>query len=261
MTRYDELAGKVVLVTGGSRGLGEGIVRAFHGQGSRVALNYNASKEKAEALAAELGGKVELFRADVSDRAEVDEMVRGVEEKMGAVDVLVNNAGLSTKMEFEEMVEPEFERLWKVNVLGPVNASLAGLGGMKKQPAGSIINVASHAGVGNHRPGGAFYAATKSALIMLTKRMAVELGPKYGIRVNAIAPGVIRTDPDGAGLSAEEEVEFEERLGMKRSIKLKGVPRHVADAALFLASGSSEYMTGQVLVVDGGRLDGVPRSV
>ena len=260
MTRYPELAGKAVLVTGGARGLGEEVVRAFHGQGCRVALNYNSSGERAAALAAELGERVELFRADVAVRSQVEEMVKGVESRLGAVDVLVNNAGVSDRMEVEALDEARFERMWRVNVLGPVYASLAVVGGMKGR-GGSIVNMASHAGVGNTRPGGAYYAATKSALIMLTKRMAVELGTKYGIRVNAIAPGIIRTDPEGAKLSAEEEVEFEERLGIRRSIKVKGVPRHIADAALFLASDASAYVTGQTLVVDGGRLDGVPRSV
>lgn len=236
------------------------MVRAFHGQGCRVALNYNSSGERAAALAAELGERVELFRADVAVRSQVEEMVKGVESRLGAVDVLVNNAGVSDRMEVEALDEARFERMWRVNVLGPVYASLAVVGGMKGR-GGSIVNMASHAGVGNTRPGGAYYAATKSALIMLTKRMAVELGTKYGIRVNAIAPGIIRTDPEGAKLSAEEEVEFEERLGIRRSIKVKGVPRHIADAALFLASDASAYVTGQTLVVDGGRLDGVPRSV
>lgn len=160
------------------------------------------------------------------------------------------------------MIESEFEMMWRVNVLGAVNASLEVIPGMKKsRRRGTIINIASHAGVGNTRPGGAFYAATKSALIMLTKRMAIELGKKYGIRVNAIAPGVIRIDADGIKLSAEEELEFEEQLGMRRILGVKGLPHHVADAALFLASDSSEFVTGQVLVIDGGRLDSVPRSV
>ncbi len=259
MTRYPDLAGRVVLVTGGGRGLGEEIARAFHGEGCVVALNYNSSKEKAEKVADGLGEGVHLFGADVADRAQVETMVRGVESRLGAIDILVNNAGVSRKMELEGFDEATFELMWKVNVLGPVYTSLAVLGGMKKK-RGNIINMASHAGVGNSRPGGMFYAATKSALIMLTKRMAVELG-RYGIRVNAIAPGVIRTDPEGVKLGAEEEIAFEERLGLRRSLTIKGVPRHIADAALFLGSGASEYMTGQVLVVDGGRVDGVPRSV
>ena len=259
MTKYEDLAGKVVLVTGGARGLGEAIVRAFHGQGCKVALNYNSSKEQADALAAGLGG-VEIFRADVADGTQVRKMVGAIEAGIGTIDVLVNNAGLSYEMELERFVESEFERMWRVNVLGPVNTSLAVMPGMKRS-GGTIINIASHAGIGNTRAGGTFYAATKSALIMLTKRMAVELGTKHGIRVNAIAPGVIRTDSEGIRLGAEEEIAFEEQLGLRRAIKIKGLPRHIADAALFLGSRSSEFVTGQVLVVDGGRLDGVPRSV
>ncbi|MHB1868876.1 MAG: SDR family oxidoreductase [Nitrososphaerales archaeon] len=260
MAFYEDLNEKVVLVTGGSGGLGREMVKAFHAQGCKVALNYNSSKDKAEETARILGSRVETLRADVADREHVRAMLRGIEDKWGPLDILVNNSGVSYPMEFENLIEEKMDRMWRINVLGPVNVSQEALPGMKRKGSGVIINIASHAGLGNPRPYGAFYAATKSALIVLSKRMALELG-KYKIRVNAIAPGVIRVDPKGMQNSEEEELRFEEELGLRRILTIKGVPKHIADAALFLASKSSEFMTGQVITVDGGRLDSLPRSV
>ncbi len=258
---YGDLKEKVVLVTGGSGGLGSEMVRAFHLQGCKVALNYHSAKDQAESIASKLGKNVHPFLADVADRDQVRKMVKEVDKKFGPVNILVNNAGLSFPMEFENVDFSKFDYMWRVNTLGVIHVSLEVLPGMKRTKNGAILNIASHSGLGNPRPKATYYAVTKAAVITLTKRMALELGKKYGIRVNCIAPGMIFVDPKGIRMSAREAQEYEERLGMKRILGLKGLSRHISDIALFLSSKSSEFMTGQVIVADGGRLDSLPRSV
>ncbi|MEM1626852.1 MAG: glucose 1-dehydrogenase [Sulfolobaceae archaeon] len=249
---FESIRGKVVLVTGGSRGIGREIVREFHKYGAKVAINYNSHEGKARELREELGERAEIFRADVSKRDEVRRMVYEIEKMLGKVDILVNNAGIVERMNFEEYDEERFDRLINVNVKGIIYTSLEVLPHMKEKRSGCIINIASIAGIGTAMLGSTYYAVSKGAVIILTKRMALDLG-KYGIRVNAIAPGWIETDMTLSGRPEEEVNRIREYVRTRTILGRTGLPNDIAKVALFLAV--ADYMTGQVIIVDGGRID------
>jgi len=249
---FEQIKGKVVLVTGGSRGIGREIVKEFHKYGAKVAINYNTNAEKAIELKKELGENAEIFKADVSNREEVKRMVYEIEKELGKVDILVNNAGIVERMNFEDYDEERFDRLIRVNVKGIIYTSLEVLPHMKEKRNGCVINIASVAGIGTAMLGSTYYAVSKGAVITLTKRMAVDLG-KYGIRVNGIAPGWIETDMTLLGRSEEEVNKIREYIRSRTILKRTGLPNDIAKVALFLAV--ADYITGQIIVVDGGRLD------
>ncbi len=255
---FDSIRGKVVLVTGGSRGIGKEISRYFHMYGAKVAINYNNSKEEAFKLKQELGNNAEIYKADVSKREEVKGMVKEIEETLGKVNILVNNAGVMYAFPFEQYDEERFNKMWDINFKGTLYTTLEVLPHMKENKGGVIINIASNAGIGTAFEGTTFYAITKAAVIMLTKRLAFELG-KYNIRVNAIAPGWIETDMTVGGKSPEEIAKIEEFMKARTSLRMVGKPEYIAKLALFLAV--ADYLTGQVIVIDGGRLDNLTHSV
>ncbi|MCY0859739.1 MAG: glucose 1-dehydrogenase [Sulfolobaceae archaeon] len=255
---FDSIRGKVVLVTGGSRGIGKEISRHFHMYGAKVAINYNSSKEEALKLKQELGNNAEIYKADVSKREEVRRMVKEIEETLGKVNILVNNAGVMYAFPFEQYDEEKFNKMWDINFKGTLYTTLEVLPHMKENKGGVIINIASNAGIGTAFEGTTFYAISKAAVIMLTKRLAFELG-KYGIRVNAIAPGWVETDMTIGGKSPEEIVKIEEFMKARTSLRMVGKPEYIAKFALFLAV--ADYLTGQVIVIDGGRLDNLTHSV
>ncbi|ARM74818.1 glucose 1-dehydrogenase [Acidianus manzaensis] len=255
---FEDIKDKVVLVTGSSKGIGREIARYFHKYGAKVAINYSSSEREAIKLKEELKDRVEIFKADVSKRQEVHNMVKEIEEKLGKIDILVNNAGIWYLMPFEEYDEEKFNKMWEINFKGMIYTTLEVLPHMKEKGKGVIINMASNAGIGTSAPTNTFYAITKSAVIMLTKRLAFELG-KYNIRVNAIAPGWIETDMTIGGKSENEIKELEEWFKTRTSLSMVGKPEYIAKAALFLAV--ADYMTGQVVVIDGGRTDNLTHSV
>lgn len=254
----EELKGKVVLVTGGSRGIGREITRYFHKYGAKVAINYNSSEIEAKKLKEELGGNLEIFKANVAKRDEVNRMVKQIADTLGKIDILVNNAGIMYSMSFEEYDEEKFERMWNVNFKGMIYTTLEVLPHMKEKKQGVIVNIASNAGIGTAASGTTLYAITKASVIILTKRLAFELG-KYNIRVNAIAPGWIETDMTIGGKTQKEISQLEDSFKSKTSLSMIGKPEYIAKAALFLAV--ADYMTGQVIVVDGGRIDNLTHSV
>lgn len=253
------LDGKVAIVTGSSRGIGRAIALEFAKEGAKMCINYARSEEKAREVVEEislLGGEAVMIRADVSKLDDVRQMVRSVVEKFGRIDILVNNAAIMLRGDFLETEDEEFyrilDRMWEVNVKGVVYCCKEVAKHMVRNRYGKIINIASIAGIGTAFPGTTPYAMTKAAVIILTKRLAFELGP-YGINVNAIAPGMILTD-----MATPEGVE----IAKKRSILGRvGDPRDIARLAVFLASDESSYITGQVIVADGGRIDYLTHSL
>ena len=241
----------VALVTGGSRGIGEAIVRSLAKAGYAVAINCSSEKSlgAAERLAAEVsescGVEARAFRADVASFAEVGTMVSEIQAAWGRIDVLVNNAGITRDGLLASMSEEAFDQVIEVNLKGAFNCLRHVAPLMMKQRNGRIVSVSSVVGLyGN--AGQVNYAASKAGIIGLTKSAAKELAPR-GITANAVAPGFIETDMTQAmGEKAIEAVRG--RIAMKEF----GKPQDVANAVCFLASDEARYITGQVLAIDGG---------
>ena len=234
---------KVVLVTGGSRGIGKAVCEKFAAEGYTVAVNYEKSREKAESLAEKIGGKA--YCADVSDYCAVCSMFDKIEAELGEVSVLVNNAAISTFGLFQDCTDEEWERIFGVNVKGVFNCSKRAVGNMLKNQSGSIVNISSIWGV----TGGScecHYSATKAAVIGYTKAMAKELGPS-GIRVNCIAPGAVDTE-----MNARFTKEDLEAVAEESALGYIGKPEEIAEAVFFAASEKASYMTGAVINVNGG---------
>ena len=244
------MKGKVVLVTGGSGGIGSALCRAFAAEGCAVAVNYFKSKDKAEALKAELigsGVNAEIFQADISDYVQAEKLCAAVIKKFGRIDVLVNNAGVSQTKLFTEIGRSDLAAIMDVNFNGAFFVSQQTVKDMLKRKSGQIINISSIWG----RSGGAcetHYSASKAALDGLTKSLAKELGPS-GITVNSLACGLIDTDMN-KDLSEADKKEFCEALPLARA----GRPQEVAALAVFLAGEKGGYITGQVISLDGGCL-------
>ena len=242
------LNGKIAIVTGASRGIGRAIARTLAQNGATVILNYNGSPEAAEAAVAEIraeSGTVEAFQCNVADPTESEAFVKKVLEKYGRVDILVNNAGITRDNLIVRMTEEEFTSVLDTNLKGAFHMIKHLTKAFMKQRYGKVINISSVSGIlGN--AGQANYAASKAGLIGLTKSVARELASR-NICVNAVAPGFIRTDmtekmPENVWENAVKTIP----LGKM------GSPEDVAQAVLFLAGEASDYITGQVLCVDGG---------
>ncbi len=240
---------KTVLITGASRGIGRAAARKFAKQGYNVAINYYKSKSAAETLCDEIrqsGGCANIFCADVADNNRVQEMIKAVEENFGAIDVLINNAGIAPKQGlFTDFSEDDVKSVFATNIFGMMNCARAVIPQMVSQKSGKIINVSSIWGI----CGGScevLYSSAKAAVIGFTKSLAKELAPS-GINVNAVAPGFIDTDMN-SHLSEEDKKLFCEDVPLQRI----GTAEEVAESLVFLASDAASYITGQVLTVDGG---------
>ncbi len=253
-----KLENKIVLITGSSRGLGRAIAMKFASEGARIAINYNRDQKSAMELKNTLAGS-EIFQADVSDHAAVRNMVNEIHRKMGTIDILVNNAGILSAMSWEEFDDARVKKIFDINLMGPVYTTRECIEDLKKQH-GIIINMASNAGVGTAAKGTTFYSMTKAAITMLTKRLAFDL-MDWHVRVNAIAPGWIESDMTIGEKSEEEVNNLRQSFKSKTELGMTGKPENIADAAIFLATNESEYMDGQVLVVDGGRIDNLTHSL
>jgi 3-oxoacyl-[acyl-carrier protein] reductase len=243
------LKDQVALVTGGSRGIGRAIVKAFAAEGARVALVYKGSKDAAEAAVREVteaGGTALALQADVTDPAAAQQCVERVEKEWGPVAILVNNAGVIKDDLFVRMDPEAWAQVLATNLGGTYNFCRAVAYGMMKQRRGRIINVSSVAAE-HVNPGQTNYAASKGAINAFTRALAVELASR-GVTVNAVAPGFIETDMSAAVRNKAGDLIEKKYIPMKRL----GQPEDVARVAVFLASEDAGYMTGQVLTVDGG---------
>lgn len=242
------LTGKVALVTGASRGIGRAIALTLAEAGADVAINYSGNEAKAMEVVAEvekLGRKAIAIKANVANAQEVEDMVNQVLDSFGKLDILVNNAGITRDNLIMRMKEEDWDAVIDTNLKGVFNCIKAVTRPMMKQRSGRIINISSVVAVAGN-PGQANYTAAKAGVIGLTKTTAKELASR-GITVNAIAPGFIETDMTDV-LSENVRSEMMKAIPLGRL----GKPEDVAKAVRFLASPDADYITGQLLHVDGG---------
>lgn len=245
--RFD-LSGKVALVTGATRGIGYAVAQALLEHGASVLITARKADEL-DAAGGSLAayGRVETFQASAGDTDAVVASARACVERLGAIDVLVNNA--ATNPQFGPLLEADMgavEKVWAVNLLGPLHYCRAAWELSMREHGGSIINVASVSGLAPVAWSGAYNIA-KAGLVHLTRQLAIELGP--GVRANTLVPGLVRTRFAQVQYEAhEDEVTARHPLGRL------GAPDDLAGAALFLAAPASSWMTGQTLVVDGGAM-------
>ncbi len=241
------LEGKIAVVTGGSRGIGEAISLRFAENGAAVIVADIETRRADTVVSAirQAGGRAESLRLDVADTASIGPACDGIVKSHGRIDVWVNNAGISQTIPIEDLGEADWDRLMDVDLKGVFFCSQAVFRIMKTQRAGKIVNIGSLAGERGGRFAGAHYSAAKAGVLVLTKCFALN-GGEYNINVNAIAPGLIDTQ-----MAAE--------LGFLKGdhpdipLGRLGTPREVADTALYLASGLSDYLTGMTVDINGGQ--------
>ena len=252
------LENRVALVTGSSRGIGRAIALAFAKEGANIILNYvsndKAAKETFDKVKA-TGREVILAKVDISSKSGVDAMVSDAISKFGKLDVLVNNAGIINRdYSIHDFKESGAARLMDVNLNGPLNCIAAASKSMISNRYGKIINIISISGFVTAGRVSLAYVASKAALTAITRKLAILLGP-YGINVNGIAPGTILTELQFEGRTEEEVEKFLALQKTQAALGMIGAPQDIANAAVFLASDESSFITGQVIIVDGGRMD------
>ena len=236
--------GRTVLISGGDRGIGAAVARAFYAAGYRVAVLYHSNAEAAAALEAELPG-ITAVQCDVASRASCELAFRAAEQALGRVDVLVSNAGIAQQKLFTDITPEEWQHMLDVNLTGAFHLCQLALPGMIRRKAGRILTVSSMWG----QTGGScevHYSAAKAGLIGLTKSAAKELAGR-NVTVNAVAPGFVETDMT-ASLPDDVRAAYIDAIPLKRL----GTPQDIADAVAFLASPGAGYITGQVIAVNGG---------
>ena len=245
------LEGKTVLVTGASKGIGNGIAKKCAEAGANVAFTYLSSIEKGQALEKELidtyGIEAKGYRSDASIYEAAEQLISGVVQDFGTLDVLVNNAGITNDNLLMRMSEEMWDRVININLKSCFNTVKAASRTFMKQRSGSIINMTSVVGIKGNA-GQANYAASKAGIIGFTKSVALEFGSR-NIRCNAIAPGFIETEMTAA-LDENVVKGWVENIPLRRG----GTPEDVADCVVFLASDMSSYISGQVIQVDGAML-------
>ena len=242
------LKNKIALITGAGRGIGRAIAIALAKEGAEVVINYNGSEERAKEVKQtieENGGKASIYKCNVSDFVACEAMIKDIVKEYGHLDILVNNAGITKDGLIMKMKEEDFDSVLNVNLKATFNTIRHSARQMLKQRSGKIINISSVSGIlGN--VGQANYAASKAGVIGLTKTMARELGSR-GITVNAIAPGFVDTE-----MTEVLSEEIRENACKQIILGRFGKPEDIANTAVFLASDKADYITGQVISVDGG---------
>lgn len=244
------LEGKVAVITGGSRGIGKGIVETFVKNGAHVAFTYNSSSTAANQIIEDLasyGITVKAYQSNAADFEQAQELVDAILKDFETIDILINNAGITKDNLLMRMSEEDFDAVIEVNLKSVFNMTKAVQRTMLKQRKGSIINMSSVVGIKGNA-GQANYAASKAGIVGFSKSIALELGSR-NIRCNVIAPGFIETEMT-AKLNAETVEGWRNAIPLKRG----GKAEDIANACVFLASDLSTYVTGQVLHVDGGML-------
>ena len=244
------LKDKIVVITGASRGIGKGIAEVFAREGAHMAFTYSSSEAPAKQLEKDLkiyGNQIKAYKSDASNFVDCEQLAEAIAQDFGQVDVLINNAGITKDNLLMRMSETDFDDVIRVNLKSVFNMTKAFQRGFLKQRSGSIINISSIVGVRGNA-GQANYAASKAGIIGFTKSIALELGSR-NIRSNAIAPGFIATEMTDR---LDEAVVQQWRDGIP--LKRGGTVEDIANACLFFASDLSSYVTGQVLLVDGGML-------
>lgn len=239
---------KVALITGASRGIGKEVAKKFAENKYNLVLNYASDKVDAESLKKEFEQykvEVECIKANVANFSECEQMVNKAIEKYGKIDVLVNNAGITKDNLLMRMKEQDFDDVINVNLKGTFNMTKNVMPFMMKKKYGKIVNVSSVVGISGNA-GQCNYSASKAGIIGFTKSMAKELASR-NINVNAIAPGFIATD-----MTSVLSDNVKENINAQIPLKRMGLPREVANLIYFLASEESDYITGQVINVDGG---------
>ena len=239
---------KIVLITGGSRGIGKATALEFGKLYAKVLIVYKNNDIEADRVVNEIiscGGGAEKFKADLSDENQIKSLIEEILRKYPKIDILVNNAGVVYDREFEEITYEEALQVFKTNALAPLFLSQMIAPLMIKNGYGKIINVSSTSGMYDFNPGTADYAMSKLALQSLTKDLSMKYAPI--INVNAVAPGWVNTD-----MNKDLPVSFVEEETKKFHMKRWAEPKEIADAIIFLASDKASYITGHVLVADGG---------
>ncbi len=252
----EDFKNKVVVITGARRGMGKADALLFAQKGAKVVVS-DISQEDCQKVVDQIekkGGQAIAVKCDVSKKEEVDNLFRKTIEKFGRVDVLVNNAGICEFKPFIDLTEEEWDRTLNINLKGYFLCSQAAAKEMAKQKSGVIVNIASVAmgQVGVGFPNIVHYCASKGGIAAMTEAMALELAP-YNIRVNAIAPGMIETpmlDP------IKQDPKAMEGILARVPLNRMGKPEEIADLVVFLASDKSSYITGSIVVIDGGWLAG-----
>jgi len=239
-----DLTGKNALVTGSTRGIGRAIAQSLRDAGARVAI-VGRDQARAEAVAAEVGNGAQGFACDVSDLAQVNALVEAVEKAFGGIDILVNNAGLTRDNIMLRLKDDDWDAVIDANLRSAFATTRAAVRGMMKKRWGRIINIASVVGIIGNK-GQSNYAASKAGLIGLTKSVAKEFASR-GVLANVVAPGFIETDMTAA-MTPEARATMSAQIPLERL----GSPEDIANVVTFLASDRAAYITGQVLVVDGG---------
>lgn len=239
MAEFCSLEGRTALVTGGSRGIGRAIAAELANAGAQVVVGYRSGAEEAEGVASEIGGKA--IQADVSDPDEAKRLV----DEAGEVDVLVNNAGVTRDGLLVRMPDEDWRNVLDTNLGGTFNTCRAASRGMMKRRSGAIVNISSVVGV-HGNPGQTNYAASKAGIIGFTKALARELGSR-GVRANVVAPGYISTR-----LTNELPEELRQTMLANTPLGRFGEPQDIAGAVRFLCSDAAAFVTGEVLLVDGG---------
>jgi 3-oxoacyl-[acyl-carrier protein] reductase len=246
-----KLQSKVAIITGAGRGIGRATAKIFAQEGAKIVINYSKSEKEASSLADEIsndGGETLVVKADVSKADEVKKMIQKTIAKFGRIDILVNNAGIAIPTTFLDSTEEIWDRTMDVNLKGTYLCSKEVAPIMLNQKSGKIINIASISGMAERTAvNNTAYVVSKAGVIGLTRSLAVNLGPH--IDVNAICPGLIDTDMVEANFTAEQKTKAIQEYLLKRM----GKPEEIASAALFLASGDSDFITGEILTVAGGK--------